>query len=126
MLGIQIVGLVFGMFMLYFTFLHLKRNEFSIIESSAWFLLWFSMIIVTLFPSSLDFFVSKILNLNRNLDFFIISGFLFLVFATFFNYTKTRKNDKKIQKIVSKIAIIKSNETATTNKKEEENPNQEQ
>ncbi|HLC88742.1 MAG TPA: DUF2304 domain-containing protein [Candidatus Nanoarchaeia archaeon] len=111
MLGIQIVGLVFGVFMLYFTFLQLKRNEFTIIESGAWFLLWSSMVAVTLFPGSLDFLVSRILNLKRTLDFFIICGFLFLVFAAFFNYTKTRKNDRKIERIVSRIALTNSKET---------------
>src|SRR3989344_5626235 len=110
MLGIQIVGVVFGVFMLYFTFLQLKRNEFTIFESGGWFMLWLTILFVTLFPASLDLFVSKILNLNRTLDFFIICGFLFLVFAAFFNYTKTRKNDKKIERIVSKLALMNNKE----------------
>ena len=114
MLGIQIVGVVFGVFMLYFTFLQLKRNEFTVIESGGWFMLWLTILFVTLFPTTLDFLVSKILNLNRTLDFFIICGFLFLVLVAFFNYTKTRKNDRKIERIVSKLALMNKQEIKDT------------
>ena len=105
MLGIQVVGIIFGLFMLYLTFLHLKRKEFTIVEAVGWFVLWISIAFMTLFPNSLDFLVKGVLNLQRPLDFFIICGFLFLIFATFFNYSQNRKNDKKIEKIVSRIAI---------------------
>ncbi len=105
MLGIQVVGIIFGLFMLYLTFLHLKRKEFTFVEAMGWFALWISIAFMTLFPNSLDFLVKGVLNLKRPLDFFIICGFLFLIFVTFFNYSQNRKNDKKIEKIVSRIAI---------------------
>lgn len=110
MLGIQLVAIIFGGFMLYFTYLHLKRKEFTIFEGVAWFGLWAGIMFMSLSPNSLDFFIKNILSLQRPLDFFIISGFLFLIFTTFYNYSQNRKNDKKIEKIISKIAIKNHNE----------------
>ncbi len=105
MLGIQVVGLGFGIFMIYISFLQLKRNEFTLFETTAWITLWAGMLFVTIFPKSLNFLVKDVLNLGRHLDFYLILGFLFFIFATFFNYMKVRSNDKKIEKLVRKIAL---------------------
>lgn len=105
MLGIQLIGILFGAFMLYFSFLHYKRREFTGAEFSGWILIWVCVSLVALFPNSLDILVKKILNLKRPLDFFIICGFLFLVFLSFYNYSATRKMEKRIQKLVSALAL---------------------
>ena len=107
MLGIQIIGFLFGLSMIYFTFLNFKKKEFKLFEFGIWTFFWVLLIFVAFSPTSLDFLVKDIFNLKRPLDFFIIGGFLFLIFLTFFNYTLTRKNSKRIEKMVSKIAIRK-------------------
>lgn len=103
-LTIQIVGVLFSLFMLYYTFLHFKRREFSVKEFGAWFLLWIIFIVVTIFPQLLDPIV-KNLNLARKMDFFIIIGFIFLVGITTYTYTIVRKNQNRIEEVVSKLAI---------------------
>ena len=106
-LGIQILGVLFGLFMLYLTFLHGKRKEFTSKEGFFWMFLWAIFIFVTLSPSSLDFLVKGVFNLKRPLDFFIITGFLFLIGAVFYTYGVVRKNQMKIEEIVRKIALEK-------------------
>ena len=106
LLGIQIIGILFGFFMMYYTFLHYKRKEFSIREYSFWFILWAVFIVVTLFPAILDP-ILKTLSIARALDFFIIIGFLFLIGAIFYTYTIVRKNQKKLEEIVRNMAIKK-------------------
>ncbi|MFH0867681.1 MAG: DUF2304 domain-containing protein [Candidatus Woesearchaeota archaeon] len=103
-LGIQILGTLFGFFMIYYTFLQYKRNEFTIKEYSFWFIFWGAFVIVTLFPQILDPLL-KTLNIVRTLDFFIITGFLFLIFVVFYTYTIVRKNQKKLEEVVRKIAL---------------------
>jgi hypothetical protein len=61
-------------------------------------------VIITLFPQILDPVLTT-LNIVRALDFFIIAGFLFLIFVNFYTYTVVRKNQKKVEKIVRKIAL---------------------
>ena len=103
-LGIQILGVLFGFFMMYYTFLQHKRKEFTIKEYSFWFIFWSAFVIVTLFPQILDPVLTT-LNIGRALDFFIIAGFLFMIFVIFYTYTIVRKNQKKLEEVVRNIAI---------------------
>ncbi|MBD3310483.1 DUF2304 family protein [Candidatus Woesearchaeota archaeon] len=106
-LGIQILGLLFGLFMLYLTFLHRKRKEFTIKETLFWFLLWIAFIIVTLYPGSIDFFVKDLLMMSRTMDFFIVIGFMFLIGALFYTYTIVRGNQNRVEELVRRIALEK-------------------
>ena len=106
-LGIQVLGVLFGLFMLYLTFLHGKRKEFTNKEGIFWILLWIMFIFISIMPGSLDFIVMDLIGLSRPLDFFIISGFMFLIGSTFYTYTIVRKNQNKVEEIVRKIAIEK-------------------
>src|SRR3989344_6191105 len=104
LLGIQIIGILFGFFMMYYTFLHYKRKEFTVKEYGFWLILWAVFLIVTLFPGLLDP-ILKSLSIARTLDFFIIIGFLFLVGMIFYTYTIVRKNQKKLEEVVRNIAV---------------------
>ena len=106
-LGIQIVGFLFGLFMLYYSFLNYKRKEFTIKEFSFWVILWIVFILVALFPSLLDPLVKGI-GFLRALDLLTIVGFLFLIAAIFYTYTITRKNQKQLETIVREIAVKKN------------------
>lgn len=103
-LGIQIVGILFGFFMMYYTFLHYKRREFRKSEYAIWLILWAIFIIVTIFPGVLDPIVRS-LSFARTLDFFIIVAFIFLTGISFYMYTITRKNENRIEQIVRKISF---------------------
>jgi hypothetical protein len=105
-LGIQIVGLFFGLFMIYYSFLHFKRNEFTIKEFSLWIILWIGLMIVALFPEVLDGIVAR-LSLSRTMDFLIIGGFMLLTSMFFYTYTLLRINQKKLEELVRKIALHK-------------------
>lgn len=105
-LGIQVAGFLFGLFMIYYSFLNYKRREFTAKEFSFWLFLWVIFIIVTLFPFVLDPIV-KTFGFFRVLDLLIISGFLFLIAAIFYTYTLTRKNQKKLEAVVREIAMKK-------------------
>ena len=103
-LGIQILGILFGFFMMYYTFLQYKRKDFTIKEYGFWFIFWGAFVIITLFPQLLDPILTT-LSIARTLDFFIIAGFLFLIFIIFYTYTVVRKNQRKIEEIVRKVAL---------------------
>lgn len=105
-LGIQIAGLLFGLFMIYYSFLNYKRREFTTKEFSFWLLLWVTFIVIALFPSLLNPIV-RIGGFFRALDVLIISGFIFLIASIFYTYTITRKNQKQVESIVRAIAINK-------------------
>ena len=105
-LGIQIVGFLFGLFIMYLTFLNYKRKEFTTKEFIFWIFLWVIFIVLTLFPFLLNPIV-KSFGFFRALDVLIVSGFLFLIAAIFYTYTIVRKNQRQLEKLVREIAIKK-------------------
>ena len=104
-LGIQILGVLFGLFMAYIAFLSMKRREFTAKETIAWIIVWTSFVIISLVPNSLDFFIKDVLNVGRTLDFFVILGLMFIIAVTFYNYTLIRKVQVKIEDVIRKFAI---------------------
>ena len=106
-LGIQIVGFLFGLFMLYYSFLNYKRKEFLSKEFIFWVILWIIFILVAVFPSSLDPIVKNV-GFLRALDLLTIVGFLFLIAAIFYTYTITKKNQRKLETIVREMAVKKN------------------
>jgi len=104
-LGIQVLGLLFGLLMLYITFLNYKRKEFTIKEYLFWVIAWIIFMFVASVPSALDFLVMDLLNLSRTMDFFIIVGFMFLIAAVFYTYTIVRRMQQKVEKMVREMAI---------------------
>jgi hypothetical protein len=104
--GIQILGMLFGIFMMYYTFLYYKRKEFTIREYSFWLVFWGIFVLITLFPQVLDPILVK-LNIVRALDFFMIAGFLFVIIIVVHTYMIVRKNQRKIEEVVRNIALRK-------------------
>ena len=103
-LGIQIAGSLFGLFMVYYSFLHYKRKEFTTKEFTFWLILWVIFILVAIFPYLLDPLVKKI-GFLRALDLLTIVGFIFLITAVFYTYTITRKTQRKLEAVVREVAI---------------------
>lgn len=105
-LGIQIAVVLFGLFMIYYSFLNYKRKEFTVKEIFFWSVVWIVFIAAALFPNILDPIV-KYGGFLRALDLLIISGFLFLIAAIFYTYTIVRKNQRQLERLVREIAIKK-------------------
>ena len=103
-LGVQILGVLFAIFMIYITFLHQKRNEFNAKEYLFWITSWALLLVITIFPKILTPFVSG-LQLHRTMDLLTILGFLCVIGLLFNNYTQIKKTDKKIEKVVRKVAF---------------------
>jgi hypothetical protein len=108
MIGIQILGLLFGLFSLYWTFLNWKREEFSAKETIVWIAIWILFIIVILLPKSMEFIVTDIFSVSTVIDFFIIMGIMFLMIITYYNYTAIRRQQKRVEKLVRELALKRS------------------
>lgn len=104
LLGIQIIGLLFALLMSYFSFVSYKRKEFKTSEFVFWITIWVVFIAVTLFPGFLDPVIAG-LNIARKMDLFTIAGFMFLIGLVFYSYMQTRRNKRKIESVVRKIAL---------------------
>ena len=103
---IQIVGILFGVFMLYVTYLKFRKNEFTVKEMIGWFLVWISFMLLTLFSYTLDYFIRK-MSLSRPIDLLTVLGILFLIVLSFYNYTNIKRLQLKMEDMVRKIALEK-------------------
>lgn len=103
-LGIQIIGILFGALLLYLSFVNFKRREFKGGEFILWAIFWLAFLFLVLFPNSIDP-IMKTLSIVRTLDFLTIVGFLFLILLGFQNYRLVKKNNKKVEEIVRKVAF---------------------
>ena len=106
-LGVQIAGFLFGLFMVYYSFLHYKRKEFTAKEFTFWLVLWVLFVVVAAFPSILDP-IAKELSFFRTLDLLVITGLLFLIVTVFYTYTLTRKTQKRVEMVVRELALKKA------------------
>lgn len=101
---IQFLGIIFGLAMLYFTFLKFKRKEINNFERWIWSVGWAMLILLAITPHLLDPVIGY-LNFYRALDFFVVLGFFVLLGVGFYNYSSTKKLEKKLEKFVRKKAI---------------------
>ncbi len=117
---IQFLGVIFGVAMLYFSFVKYKKKELRSGEFSLLALVWTLMIIIAIVPYALDFVIAP-LNFYRRLDFFVVVGFFVLLGFSFYNFTALRKVQNKMEKIVRKRAIseVKKHQVEQEVKEEE-------
>lgn len=106
-IGVQILGILFGLFMVYYTFLHFKRKELKTGEFGFWLVLWVLFTLVVFFPAILEP-LRKAVGFVRVMDMLVVFGFIFLIGLTFYNYITMKKNQKKIEDVVREIAIKKT------------------
>jgi len=107
-LGVQIIAILFAVFMIYVSFLHWKRKDFNGGEIFFWIVLWLGFIIITLFPNILQNLTKKLF-FTRVMDFLMVIAFMILAFLGFQNHVSNRRMEKKIEELVRKEAIKNGN-----------------
>ncbi len=115
-LGIQIVGCFFALFMLYVTFLHQKRKEYTVKEYLFWTGFWIVFGLISLFPRWLNP-LTTVLKIGRTMDLFIILGFMFVIGMVIYVYDVTKKTQKKVDDVVRKIALEDARNAKRTGKR---------
>ena len=105
-LGLQIIGILFGLIMLYLTFLYFKRKDYTIPGFVFWTIIWIGFMILVIVPTTI-YGLMESLQIERTVDFFVIAGFLFFSVVIFHVYDITKRTQKKVEELVRKIAIDK-------------------
>jgi len=103
-LGVQILGIIFGFSMVYLSFLCYKRKEFSRFQFLFWELLWILLLFIIFFPEVISNFTKK-LGFIRLMDFLVIVAFMIITFLTFNNYTDLNKIKRNQEKKVREDAF---------------------
>ena len=103
-LGVQLLGIIFVLVMIYLTFLYYKRSHYSAASLSLWMAVWLGALLLVLFPETL-YGIMETLQIKRTVDFFVIGGFMFFTVLIFYLYDAVKQMQRKMEKLVRKIAI---------------------
>ena len=104
--GLQIVGMLFALIMLYLTFLYYKRNAYSGKSFFIWFCVWLFFLLMVMFPKKI-YGIMDTLSIQRTVDFFVIGGFLFFSVMIFHLYVVVKQTQKKVEMVVRRVALEK-------------------
>ncbi|MCF7799363.1 DUF2304 domain-containing protein [Candidatus Woesearchaeota archaeon] len=102
-LGIQIVGILFALAMLYLTFHGFKRNQTSKQGLALWSGIWLIAIILSIFPQIISGLGGR-LSVTGTIDFLTLIGFAFFLTLIFYLHQKVNKMENKLEKLVRTIA----------------------
>ena len=105
-IGIQIIGILFALIMIYFAYLHYSRNEISFLENLVWWVIWVVTIFIVIFPDILREFSQKIF-ITRAFDLMVVGGFILVITISFTIYIKVKRLEKKIEDLTRKDALKK-------------------
>ena len=104
-IGLQIIALLFAFSMVYFAVLNYKRRELSKTEIGSWVIMWAAAIVVVIFPNLLQGF-ARTFFVTRVFDLMVIGGFILVISMVSSAYMRTKRNEKKIEEMVRKEAIM--------------------
>ena len=104
MIGIQILAILFVLWMTYFSFLHFRRKEFTLWEFSFWQVIWVGLAIIVLFPKTVNFLLQTF-HFARAFDFLTVGGIVILFGVTFRNYVLLRRTERKVEALVRELAL---------------------
>lgn len=105
-----IVGIIFLLVMVYLTYVEYKKSRLSRGAFFIWLLSWFSAVVLVIFRDYVNSIILEI-NIVRVLDLYMILGFMFLFYVVFYLFVIVKKNERRVEELVRKIALsnIKNN-----------------
>lgn len=106
MIGLQILAILFSLWMIYFSYLHFRRGEFKKIEFILWQLVWIGLVFIVVFPQSANF-ILKTFSITRTFDLVVVVAMIILFGVTFRNYVIVRRIEKRTEEFIRKSAIDK-------------------
>ena len=117
MIPIQILGVLFGLAMLYVTYDYYRRKGLDLKDIAGWVVLWCVFILVILFPTALVF-ISQKLNLTRAIDLIMIVSFVVMIYLIFNLYNRMKKIEQNMEKMIEVIALKDAGKDEKTNQGE--------
>lgn len=104
MIGLQLVAIIFALWMIYFSYLHYRRREFNRIEFVLWQVLWLGLLIVVIVPRSVNF-ILQAFSITRTFDLVVVVGVVILFGISFRNYVIIKRIRKQLEDVVRQKAL---------------------
>jgi hypothetical protein len=101
---LQIILIAFALLMVYSLFLHWKKKNISDRMFFSWLIIFVVFIFIAFFPKILEPLLKELF-IIRVMDLGMIGTFMILTYITIENNIKIKGLEKKIEKLVRKMAI---------------------
>jgi hypothetical protein len=101
---IQIIAIIFAIFLLVKVIIRLKKRKFNINEFFFWSAMWIFLIILSIFPQISDK-IANLFGFGRGLDFFIVSSILLIFYLIFKIFVMLEELDSKITELARSISL---------------------
>lgn len=102
--GIQAIVVLFGVGMLYLSYVYYRRKDFSLPDLSLWVIITIGGIVPILFPERFEFLLTP-LTVYSVFDLLTVGGLVVLFAITFRMYKVTRQNERKVDEVVRSLAL---------------------
>jgi hypothetical protein len=109
---LQGLGLLYLLLMLYMTFLYYKRNHYSARNFAFWVVVWLFGILLLLFPQTSSV-ITQTLAVPRVIDFYLILGLMFFSIISFLSYLTVKRNERKVEDLVRRLALERRTRSRT-------------
>lgn len=103
-LGLQIIGILFSLIMVYFALLHYKKGHLNGMEISSWIIIWVLVIFVVIFPEVVRIYANSFA-VSRVLDLLIAGAFVVVFVMVSSAYIRVSQLEKRIEELVRKLAL---------------------
>ncbi|MFH0961328.1 MAG: DUF2304 family protein [archaeon] len=101
---IQLIGIGFGLLMMYFVFVSFRRKELGSSDLVIWLSLWGAFLLAVVFPGILQGVIGS-LNVVRVLDLLMVASFM-VAFAMLFRlYKGLRRLERKMDSLAESFAV---------------------
>lgn len=103
-LGLQIIGILFSLIMVYVALLHYKKGQLNGMEISSWIIIWVIVILVVIFPEVVRIYANSFA-VSRVLDLLIAGAFVVVFVMVSSAYIRVNQLEKRIEELVRKLAL---------------------
>jgi len=100
---LQLMGLGFGLVMLFIAYYYYVKNAYTYRSLIGWIGVWIAFIVFALFPDMLVP-LTQVLRVERVIDLFVIGTLFVLTALVFALYVITKRTEKRVEELVSKLA----------------------
>lgn len=119
-LGVQLIGILFGLIMIYITYSYYKRGSYSHRSLTLWILVWLAFMTIIVVPETI-YGVMQTLQIQRTADFLVMAGFLLYSVIIFYLYMTVKRNERRVIKLVRTLAEKEKQGTKKNMSKKEKN-----
>ena len=103
----NIYFIIIAIFCMIFVFVNVRKKKFSISESFWWMVASVVMLLLAIFPYSIDY-VAKLIGVNYPPSLFFVLCIIFLVTMIFRNSKRISAQQEKIIELGQQVSILKA------------------